>query len=173
MAEDRRAILCADIRALSVQSGWVMACPEGFEQRVIADLRRVKDDLDGFGMAGGSGADFFVGGGVFCAAHAAHIADLRGDDARQFLECRLDTPKASGGEMCDLLTHEGSMTGISETFKCREAVAVVSSVAEGCGLRARAFEEEADIDLIGHAHAAVHLDGLIGNEARTFAQSGF
>ena len=54
-----RAVLRTDIRPLSVRLRWVVDFHKPFDQRFIGNLRRIKRDLDRFGMARGMGAHLF------------------------------------------------------------------------------------------------------------------
>ena len=46
----------------------------------------------------------------------------------------------------------------------REAIAVVRRIAEGELTHAGVLDEEADVVLIRHADASVHLHGLVGDQ---------
>src|SRR5262249_13392700 len=58
--EDHRAILAADIRALSVELSWVVRHPEDLEQLIVRDDGRVVFDAHGFGVSGPVSADIFI-----------------------------------------------------------------------------------------------------------------
>src|SRR5579863_2033094 len=95
MAEDRRAVLAAEIEALAVASGGIVDPPERLEQLRVADPGRVEPHLDRLGVAGAVPADPLVGGVRDVAAGVArsslqHSVDLA--------EGRLHTPEASRGE---------------------------------------------------------------------------
>src|SRR5260370_25546596 len=94
MAEDRRAVLAADVEALAVTGGRIVDSPERLEQLRVADLGRVEPHLDHLGVAGAVPADPFVAAVGDVAARVArgslqHPADLA--------EGRLRTPEASCG----------------------------------------------------------------------------
>jgi len=54
----------------------------------------------------------------------------------------------------------------------REAIAVIGGVAERHLAGPRALDEEADVVLVRHADAAVHLHGLAGDQAVGIRQPG-
>src|SRR5881394_4059544 len=62
MAEDRRAVLAAEVEALAVAGGRIVDPPERLEQLGVADLGRVEPHLDRLGVAGATPADPFVAG---------------------------------------------------------------------------------------------------------------
>src|SRR5690606_18684503 len=102
VVEDHRAVLGADVVALAEALGGVVALPEDLEQVGVGDLLRVEDDADRLGVAGGAGADLFVGrvGGV-----SALVADGGGDDSAlgaQPPEGALHAPEAAHAEVGDL-----------------------------------------------------------------------
>src|SRR5271170_1854821 len=95
MAEDRRAVLAAEVEALPVAGGRIVDPPEGLEQLGVADLGRVEPHLDRLGVAGAVPADPFVAGVGDVAAGVPrsslqHTVDLA--------EGRLHTPEATCGE---------------------------------------------------------------------------
>src|SRR6266851_5179386 len=95
MAEDRRAVLAAEIEALAVAGGRIVDPPERLEQSRVADLARVEPHLDRLGVAGAAPADPLVGGVGHMPAGVAgggrqHAVDLA--------EGRLNAPEASCGE---------------------------------------------------------------------------
>ena len=99
MEENRRAVLIADVRSLSVQRGRIVIIPEDFEQIVIADDLGIEGNLDHFGVAGAIRANVLIGGVIDLAAG---IADRRGFDARQTPERGFDAPETARTE-CGLL----------------------------------------------------------------------
>jgi hypothetical protein len=91
--EDRRAVGGADVGALAVElSGIVGDGEEDAEELAVGDLRGIVDDLDGFGVAGGFGADLVVGGG---GGRAAGVANRGGEYAFYTLEDRLRAPETA------------------------------------------------------------------------------
>ena len=70
--------------------------PEDVEDLVVGDFRGVEDDLRGFGVAGGFGADLFVSGMVGGAAGktAGH-----GNDAGDPFEHRFHAPKTTSAQV--------------------------------------------------------------------------
>jgi hypothetical protein len=48
----------------------------------------------------------------------------------------------------------------------RQLIGVVITVAEQFLADSRALHEEADIELVGHTHAAVHLDAFLNRQRR-------
>ena len=94
--EDRRAVGGADVGALAVElSGIVGDGEEDAEELAVGDLRGIVDHLDGFGVAGGFGADLVVGGG---GGRAAGVANRGGEYAFYTLEDRLRAPETASGE---------------------------------------------------------------------------
>src|SRR6266852_6444796 len=95
MAEDRRAVLAAEIEALAVAGGRIVDPPERLEQLRVADLGRVEPHLDRLGLAGTAPADPLVGG---IRHMPAGIADSRLQHPVDLAEGRLDAPEASCGK---------------------------------------------------------------------------
>src|SRR6266581_1885811 len=106
MAEDRRAVLAAEVEALAVAGGRIVDPPERLEQLRVADLGRVEPHLDRLGVAGAVPADPAVAG---VRDVAAGVADSGLQHPVDLAEGRLDTPEASCGE-CRAL---GSVRSIS------------------------------------------------------------
>src|SRR5207245_6146479 len=95
MAEDRRAVLAAEIEALAVAGGRIVDPPERLKQLRVADLGRVEPHLDRLGVAGAAPADPLVSGVRHMPAGIAqsvlpHPVDLA--------EGSLDSTEASGAE---------------------------------------------------------------------------
>src|SRR6267154_1542854 len=117
MAEDRRAVLAAEVEALAVAGGRIVDPPEHLEQFRVADLGRIEPHLDRLGVAGAVPADPLVGGVRDVAAGVAgsslqHPVDLA--------EGRLDTPEASRGE-CRAL---GSVRPVALERRCQRRTGV-------------------------------------------------
>src|SRR6056297_317356 len=90
---DRRAIAHPEIIALLVGRGRVVDLKEEFQKVAIAYSRRIKDDLDSFGM----GAVIAVGG----VRHiAAGIADARADHPVKLADQILHAPETASGQNC-------------------------------------------------------------------------
>src|SRR6516225_957710 len=95
MAEDRRAVLAAEVEALAVAGGRIVDLPERLEQLRVADLGRVEPHLDRFGVAGAAPADPLIAG----VGHVpAGVADSGCQHPVDLAEGRLDAPEASCGE---------------------------------------------------------------------------
>src|SRR5689334_9959853 len=92
MVEDRRAILRADIVALTIERRRVVEREEHLQNIVEGDLRRVECDLNNFGMAGVAVADLAVGRVTNRAARVARHDIL---DTLQIVEDRLEAPEAA------------------------------------------------------------------------------
>lgn len=93
--EDRGAVLGADIGALAMVLGGVVQLEKGFCKSAVVGLARVEEDLDGFGVSGEAGRDFFIG---WVCNGASNIAG--GDffhTGKGFKEV-LNAPKATAGE---------------------------------------------------------------------------
>src|SRR5579863_3012346 len=95
MAEDRRAVLAAEIEALAVAGGRIVDPPERLEQLRVANLGRVEPHLDRLGVSGAVPADPLVSGIRHMPAGIAHSGLQHPVD---LAEGRLDTPKAACGE---------------------------------------------------------------------------
>src|SRR5436309_3119107 len=95
VVEDRGSILVAVVAELRLRRERVDVVPEDVEQLRVADLARVVDDLDRFGVSGAARRHLLVGGvpGV-----AAGVADGGREDALQLLEGGLHAPEAPAGE---------------------------------------------------------------------------
>src|SRR5262252_624116 len=95
MAEDRRAVLAAEIEALPVAGGRIVDPPKRLEQLRVADLGRVEPHLDRLGVAGAAPADPLI-------ARVRHLPAGVADGGRQhpvdLAEGCLDAPEASCGE---------------------------------------------------------------------------
>src|SRR2546423_11014039 len=91
--EDHRAVLVADVPALTVELGRVVLAPEDVEQLLVGDLLRVVGDLDDLGMAGRVRADVLVGRVL---ERAALVTGFGLRDAVELAERRLDAPEAAG-----------------------------------------------------------------------------
>jgi hypothetical protein len=89
--EDRRAVARPQIVALTIAGGGIMNLEEELQERPVADLCRVKHNLDRFGMA------FVIAiGGV---SHlSARVTDARGNHAWLFTDQILHAPEASASE---------------------------------------------------------------------------
>ena len=117
MAEDRRAVLAAEVEALAVAGGRIVDSPERLEQFRVADLGRVEPHLDRLGVAGAVSADLFVAGVGDVAAGVAHSGLHHPVD---LAEGRLHPPEASRGE-CGAL---GSVRSMSLERRRRRRVGV-------------------------------------------------
>ena len=103
MEKDGGAILCAPIRTLAVESGWVVEGEEGVEELIEGDARRVEVEFDDFRVAGGVRADVFVGRPVQLAAF---IADSGGCDAGNCGKSGFHTPETASPEGCFFNAHD-------------------------------------------------------------------
>jgi hypothetical protein len=56
--------------------------------------------------------------------------------------------------------------GVSITLQPRQLIGVKIAVAEQFLADPRALHEEADVELVGHTHAAMHLHALLHRERR-------
>jgi hypothetical protein len=97
MGKDGGAVLCADVRPLSIWSRGVVNLEEILPQLAVGDDAGVEFQMHDLGMIGVAEADAFIGGVV---DPAAHKADFGFDDAGDVLEGVFDTPEAAGGESC-------------------------------------------------------------------------
>ena len=93
--EDDRAVAGADVVALAHALGRVVGLPEGLEQLLVGDPRRVVGDEDDLGVTGPAGADLLVGR---VRRVATGVADGRRHDARELPEILLVAPEAAEAE---------------------------------------------------------------------------
>src|SRR5580704_5315600 len=112
MAEDRRAVLAAEIEALAVAGGRIVDPPECLEQLRVADLGRVEPDLDCLGVAGAVPADPLVSR---VRDVPAGIPDSGLQHPVDLAEGRLYAPEASCGE-CRAL---GSVWAVALERRCQ------------------------------------------------------
>jgi hypothetical protein len=61
VVKNHGAILRTDIRPLAIASRRIVVTPEDIKERVIGDFRRIKSDLNDFGMAGFVATNILVG----------------------------------------------------------------------------------------------------------------
>src|SRR4051812_49024578 len=95
MIKNRRAVLASDVVALAIEGRRIMEPEEPAEKRLVAELRRIEDDLDRFGMAGPAGLDLGVGG---VGGRAAGIPHLGRDHARDGPDDLFHAPEAASRE---------------------------------------------------------------------------
>lgn len=100
--ENGGAVRITYVGALAVKLSRIMHSEEMLEERAIADLVWIKDDLNGFSVAGGVAANFLVS---WVLGGAASVADFGFDDAGNLVKVVLDSPKAAGGEDSGLFLH--------------------------------------------------------------------
>src|SRR5271156_322992 len=91
--EDRRAIAGSAVVSLPIECGWIVNLKEELQQLAVAQLLRVKDDLDRLGMA-----SMIAIGGV--GNITAAISDSRRNDTRVAAQQVLHAPKAATGQDC-------------------------------------------------------------------------
>ncbi len=73
MIENDRAVIGADIGPLTVKLGWIVKGKKLTDKLFVADHLRVEDHLNGFSMAGFSGANLLIGRiGCFSPAIASN-----------------------------------------------------------------------------------------------------
>ena len=95
VVEDGRAVLRADIGALTIGGGGVVDGEEDFEQVGVADGGRIKGDLDGLSVAGKPGAHLLIG------RIGAITADVAGNDAADAFDAlvySLQAPEAAAAK---------------------------------------------------------------------------
>src|SRR5439155_8576105 len=76
VVEDGRAVLCADIVALTVQGGRIVDGEEDFEDVPIGGDLRIEGDPHDLGMTGSAGADLLIGRVWRLSAHVAGFDGL-------------------------------------------------------------------------------------------------
>ena len=108
--ENHGAILRALIGALAVEfRGIVRDREENAQQFAVGDLRRIVDDLHGFGVSGLAGADHFIFGVL---DRAARVAGSGADHTFHMLENRLDAPETATRHHRCLLTGNRGQLGV-------------------------------------------------------------
>ena len=50
MVENNGSVLCADVKSLAVNLGWIVEAEKVFQKLLVADDRRIKSDFNGFSM---------------------------------------------------------------------------------------------------------------------------
>src|ERR1700722_19467065 len=96
--KDCRTIAGAQIVALTIERGGIVNLEEKFQQRPVAGLCGIKNDLDRFGMA------FVIAiGGVLHLS--ARVTDTRGDHAWLLADQILHAPKATPSEHSAFCRH--------------------------------------------------------------------
>lgn len=95
VVEDGGAVLGAVVGTLAVEGGGIVDGEEDVEELGVGDEGGVKDDADGFGVAGHAGADVLVGG---VGEVAANVAGFDGNDAFEVEEDGFETPETASGE---------------------------------------------------------------------------
>src|SRR5215831_4216722 len=100
---DRRTVARASIVALTIKCGRIMNLKKELQQSPVADLCRIKNDLDRLGM----GLVITIGG---ILDHSARVADARRDHARLLPDQILHAPKASPGKDSAFRCHSTSST---------------------------------------------------------------
>src|SRR5580765_3859974 len=95
MRENRRAVLRTEIGALAVDLCRVVHVPEGVEESLVADLRRVEGDLYDLRVAGLIGAHILV---RRVLRVAVAIADCGVNYSGDHAEFHFHAPKATGGK---------------------------------------------------------------------------
>src|SRR5512139_574331 len=102
MAENRRAVLSADVVALAVELGRVVQREEHLQQVAVRNHVWVEAHLHHLGVAGVAVADVLVGRVLRVAPH---VAGDGGFDAAQAVEHRFEAPEAAAGEGGDFTWH--------------------------------------------------------------------
>src|SRR5579872_6126594 len=98
MKENRRTVLRAYIRSLTIQSCWIVNTPKEVQQFVIANLRWIECHLHHLGMAGFIGTNILISWILLVTAKVSHSGI---GYARQLAKGRLDTPKTSCSKSCE------------------------------------------------------------------------
>lgn len=93
--ENRRTILRADVRALTIDLGEIVGLKEQLYQLLITCFRRVEDDLDGLCVAGPAGANLLI---RWMSHVAASITDHSGYYAGCVFKMILSAPETAGCE---------------------------------------------------------------------------
>src|SRR5262249_7107468 len=95
LVEDRRAVLIAVVAELAVLLERVHVVPVDLEKLLVARLRRIEDDLDGFRVAGPSGGDLLIGRILDVPSR---VTRRHRDDPRKSLEGGLLAPETTPGK---------------------------------------------------------------------------
>src|SRR5579859_3589135 len=101
MIENRRSVLCSDVRSLPVHLCRIVHVPERFHQRFVTHFRRVKRHLHHFRMPCPIRADFLV---RWLLGLSPAVPDNRIFHAWDHPELRFDSPKATRRKRCNF-TH--------------------------------------------------------------------
>src|SRR6476660_9196205 len=117
MEEDRRAVLCAPVRALAVELGGIVVLPENLQQVGVGDLGGIEVDLDGFCVASPIGADLLIGRIVGMATDVTHAGRSY---TRKLPKCGFNSPKTACGECCFLhrKTPSDSTARTGRNYRC-------------------------------------------------------
>src|SRR5215208_1167781 len=108
VGEDHRAVLPADVGALTVELSRVVDLEILRDQVLVADLRGVEGDLADLDVPRRAGTDLLVGGVVDVPAL---VADRRVDDAVDLPEGGLHLPEAAGAKGCLLGSRRAVLAG--------------------------------------------------------------
>ena len=102
MIKNHGAILRPNVRALAIQRRRIVVRPKNIEKVVVADLRWVEFNLDGFRVAGFIRANVFISWVLF---RSAGVTDRSRSYAFQFPESFFHAPKTSRAERRFLSRH--------------------------------------------------------------------
>lgn len=116
------AVLCADIRALTVYGGGIVHAVEEFEQFLVRDLVGVVVDLESFGVASLASANGAVAGVLSVATNVADSGVQHGVLGEVVAVHVLNTPEAT---CC--------YCGLLSTFRDRDGTRSLGSKAHGRG----------------------------------------
>ena len=92
-----RSILCADISPLTIKRCWVVCRKEYFQQLPIRDQRRIKIDLNCFGVPCFPGANLLISRIVVATTTIARGNSV---DPMQLGKDRLKTPETAARKCC-------------------------------------------------------------------------
>src|SRR5260370_35354300 len=104
MKENRRAVLCAEVRSLAIYLRRVVSLPESFQQLFISHFRRIKRYLHDFRMPRFIRANIFVTGIRHLSAAVAYGGV---EYSRHALKPRFnapETPCSKSRNLCQVIT---------------------------------------------------------------------
>src|SRR5271170_7333600 len=100
MKENRRAVLLAEVRSLTIDLRRVVHGPERLQKFVVAQFLWIESHLHHFGVTGSIRANIFVRRALGFSPAIPHD---RIDHSRNLPKLRFNSPEASGTERCNFL----------------------------------------------------------------------
>src|SRR5260370_28899951 len=104
MKENRRAILCAEVRSLAIYLRRVVNLPESFQQLFVSHFRGIKSYLHDFRMSGFVRANIFVSGIGHLSAAVAYCGVEYSRQALKRCFNAPETPCSKSRNLCHGIT---------------------------------------------------------------------